>query len=197
MDFNRIINGMMRAMRLDKTFFEEVEHDPSYNQDALIVVILVSLVGAVGGFLGRLIAGAGFVSAVFNLIIGLALAIVSYFLWVYVAHYIGTRFFKGQGDRGEVQRAFGFAYSPQILNILAFIPCLGGFIGLIAWFWSVVAGFIAIRQSLDQDDTNALLTVIVSAIVVIVITVVISVILGLIFGGMYAGYSALTGAFGR
>ena len=35
MDFNRIFNGMIRAMRLDKTFFEEVEHDTSYNQDAL------------------------------------------------------------------------------------------------------------------------------------------------------------------
>jgi hypothetical protein len=193
MDFNRIMNGMLRAMRLDKTFFEEVEHDPSYNQDALAVVILVSLVGAIGGFLGRLIAGAGFLSAVFNLIVGVILAIVGYFLWVYVAHYIGTRFFKGQGDVGEVQRTFGFAYSPQILNILAFIPCLGGFIGLIAWLWSAVAGYIAIRQSLDQDDTNALLTVVVSAIVVIVITLIISAIFGLIFGGLYAGYSILTG----
>ncbi|MGE5603686.1 MAG: hypothetical protein ACM30E_11585, partial [Nitrososphaerales archaeon] len=82
---------------------------------------------------------------------------------------------------------------PQIINILSFIPCLGGFIALIAWLWSVVAGFIAIRQSLDQDDTNALLTVIVSAIVVIVIMFIISAIFGLIFGGLYAGYSILTG----
>ena len=52
MDFNRIVNGMIRAMRLDKSFYEEVEHDPSYNQDALGVVILVSVVGAVGSFLG-------------------------------------------------------------------------------------------------------------------------------------------------
>src|SRR5512146_2172564 len=111
MDFNRIINGMLRAMRLDKTFFEEVEHDTSYNQDALVVVILVSLVGAFGNFLGSLIAGRGFGAAIGGLIVGLLLAVLCYFLWVFVAHWVGTTLFKGSGDRGEVQRAFGFAYA--------------------------------------------------------------------------------------
>jgi hypothetical protein len=191
MDFNRIINGMMRAMRLDKSFYEEVEHDPSYNQDALIVVILVSLVGAVGNFLGSLIAGRSLFSAIGGLIVGLLLAILGYFLWVFVAHFVGTKFFKGSGERGEVQRAFGFAYAPQILNILSFIPCVGGLIGLVAWIWSIAAGFVAIRQSLDQDNTNAALTVIVSAIVVFV---VIAVLTG-IFAAMGFGVAAITGAF--
>ncbi len=191
MDFNRVINGMLRAIRLDKTFFEEVEHDTSYNQDALAVVILVSLVGAIGNFLGSLITGRGFLAAVGGLIVGLLLAVLGYFLWVFVAHWVGTTLFKGSGDRGEVQRAFGFAYSPQILNILSFIPCVGWLISLVAWIWSVAAGFIAIRQSLDQDDTNALLTVIVSAIVVFVVLAV----LGAIFAAMGIGVAAVTGAF--
>jgi hypothetical protein len=190
-DFSRIINGMMRAMRLDKSFYEEVEHDPSYNQDALIVVILVSLVGAVGNFLGSLIAGRSFFAAIGGLIVGLLLAVLGYFLWVFVAHFVGTRFFKGSGERGEVQRAFGFAYAPQILNILAFIPCVGGLIGLVAWIWSIATGFVAIRQSLDQDNTNAALTVIVSAIVVFIVISV----LGAIFAAMGLGVAAISGAF--
>lgn len=191
MDFNRIWNGMLRAMRLDKDFFEEVEHDTSYNQDALWVVIIVSIIGAIGSFLGSLFLGRSIGSAIGGMIVSLILAIAGYFIWVFVAHWIGTALFKGTGDRGEVQRAFGFAYSPQVLNILSFIPCVGGLISLAAWIWSVVAGFIAIRQSLDQDNTNAALTVIVSAIVVFVITAVIS---G-IFAAMGLGVAAVSGAF--
>lgn len=191
MDFNRVINGMLRALRLDKTFFEEVEHDTSYNQDALAVVIFVSILSGIGSFLGALITGRGFLSAIGGLIVGVLLAVFGYFLWVFVAHWVGTNLFKGSGDRGQVQRAFGFAYSPQVLNILSFIPCVGWLISLVAWIWSVAAGFVAIRQSLDQDDTNALLTVIVSAIIVFVILAV----LGAIFAAMGIGVAAVTGAF--
>lgn len=192
MDFNRIINGMLRAIRLDKTFFEEVEHDPSYNQDALGVVILVSLLSGVGSFLGGLIEGRGILNAILGLIVGILLAVVGYYLWVYVAHWIGTRFFKGTGDRGEVQRALGFAYAPQALNILGFIPCVGGIIALAAWVWSIAAAFVAIRQSLDQDDTNAALTVIIAGIAVLIVVALVS----LVLGGLGIGAAALTGALG-
>ena len=140
MDFNRIINGMIRAARLDKSFYEEVEHDTSYTQDALAVVILVSAIGAFGNFLGQLVAGNGILAAILGFIGGLLLAVVGYYLWVFIAQYIGTRFFKGTGDFGEVQRAFGFAYAPQVLNILSALPCGGWLIGIVAWLWSIAAG---------------------------------------------------------
>lgn len=197
MDFNRIINGMMRAVRLDKDFFEQVENDPSYNQDALAVVILVSIASGIGGFLGNLIAGNTFLNAILSLIVGVLLAVVGYFLWVYVAQFIGTRLFKGTGTVGEVQRAFGFAYAPQILGLLSFIPCAGGLVALAAWIWSIAAGFVAIRQSLDQDNTNAALTVIVSAIVVIVIIALVSAVLGGILGIGAAGLGAIQGALNQ
>ncbi len=191
MDFNRIINGMIRAARLDKSFYEEVEHDTSYTQDALAVVILVSAIGAFGNFIGQLIAGNGIGAAILGFIAGLLMAVAGYYLWVFIAQYIGTRFFKGTGDFGEVQRAFGFAYAPQVLNILSAIPCVGWLIGIVAWLWSIAAGFVAIRQSLDQDDTNAALTVVVSAIVVFVILAVI----GAIFAALGIGVAAIGGAF--
>ena len=193
MDFNRILNGMIRAARLDKEFYEEVEHDPSYSQDALAVVILVSAIGAVGAFLGAIFSGINIIYALLGLIVSLALAVGGYYLWVYVAQFVGTRFFKGTGDFGEVQRAFGFAYAPQALNLLAAIPCVGGLISIVAWLWSIAAGFIAIRQSLDQDDTNAILTAIVSGIVVFVVTALIRA----IFGGLGWGVASLAGALGQ
>ncbi len=192
MDFNRIINGVIRAARLDKSFYEEVEHDASYSQDALIVVILASLVGALGAFISGVI-GRSFGVAIGGFILSLVLGVAGYYLWVFVAQWIGTKFFKGTGDFGEVQRALGFAYAPRLLNVLSFVPCLGGVIGIVAWLWSIATGFIAIRQSLDQDDTNAALTMIISAVVVFLITLVITI----VFGGILGLGSAVTGALGQ
>jgi len=193
MDFNRILNGMIRAARLDKSFYEEVEHDTSYGQDALMVVILAALSGGVGSFLGGLILRTGFLRSIGSLIVGIITAVIGYYVWVFVAQYVGTRFFKGQGDFGEVQRAFGFAYAPQVLNILSFIPCIGALVPLVTWLWSLVTGFVAIRQSLDQDDTNAALTMIVSFVVVLIVTVII----GLIAGALGLAGAAITGALGQ
>lgn len=191
MDFNRILNGMLRAAKLDKAFYEEVEHDTSYSQDALAVVILAALAGGIGSFLGSLFVRAGILAAIGSLIFGVIVAVLSYYVWVFVAQYVGTRFFKGQGDFGEVQRAFGFAYAPQVLNVLSFIPCVGWVLPLVTWLWSLATGFVAIRQSLDQDDTNAALTMVVSFVVVLVF----SLILGLIGGALGFAGAALTGAF--
>jgi len=170
---------MMRAARLDKNFYEEVEADTSYGQDALMVVILAALANGVGSFFGGLLSGSGLLGSLGSLVMGIIVGVVGYYIWVFVAQYVGTRFFKGTGDFGEVQRAFGFAYAPQVLNIFRFIPCLGAFVPLVTWLWSLATGFVAIRQSLDQDDTNAALTMLVAFLVVLAFTVLLGIIAGM------------------
>jgi len=182
---------MLRAAKLDKNFYEEVEADTSYGQDALMVVILAALANGIGSFFGSLFSGGGLLGSMGSLVMGILVGVVGYYIWVFVAQYVGTRFFKGTGDFGEVQRAFGFAYAPQVLNIFRFIPCVGAFVPLVTWLWSLVTGFVAIRQSLDQDDTNAALTMLVAFLVVAVFTAL----LGIIAGMMGLAGAALTGAF--
>jgi hypothetical protein len=138
------------------------------------------LAGGVGVFLGGVFGGFGFLSSVGGLIGGIVRAVAVYFVWVFVTQYVGTRFFKGTGDFGEVQRAFGFAYAPQVLNVLSFlnfisiIRCVTWVIPVLVALWSIATGFVAIRQSLDQDDTNAALTMIVSFVGVVVAWVILS-----------------------
>jgi len=190
MDFNRMINGIVRAIKLDATFYEEVEQDPSYNQDSLMVVILASLLGGIGGLISMAMSGE-ILKAILAFIVAVILTLLGFFLWVWVATFVGVRFFKGTGQFDNVKRAMGFAYAPQLLNLFSFIPCLGGIIGLVAWVLSVIAGVKAVRQSLNQDNTNAILTVVVSAIVVFVITAII----GGIFAAIGIGGAAVMGAF--
>jgi hypothetical protein len=108
--------------------------------------------------------GRGFLSSLIG-------AIVGWLIWSVVTWFVGTRLFKGQADLGEMLRVIGFAYTPLGLSI---IPCIGGVVGIV---WAIAAGFIAVRQGLDLDNTKAFLTVLVGAIFYVILTVILNVII--------------------
>jgi hypothetical protein len=181
-----IVTRMIRAARLEKAFYNEVEADTSLTNEALLVVIIGALASGVGSLIGGIFGGFG--AAVMNMIVGILMVVVGYFIWVYVTHFVGTRFFGGQGDLGELRRTLGYAMAPQVLNILGFIPCLGGIIGLVVWIWTLAAGFIAVREGMDLDNTKALITVVVGWLIILAVTAI----LGLIFGVGAFAVSSLT-----
>ena len=109
-----------------------------------------------------------FISGFLGSLIGVLLG---WLLWSAVTWFVGTRFFKGEADLGQMLRVIGFAYIPMVLSI---IPCMGGFIGII---WAIAAGFIAVRQGLDLDDMKAFFTVVVGAVAYIALTGVLNLIL--------------------
>jgi len=149
------------VFKLSASTFEEIEHNTSLTIPAAVIVALVSLISGVGnglfnGFVHKSFFS-GFIGALLSVLIG-------WFLWSAVTWFVGTRFFKGEADLGQMLRVIGFAYTPMVLSI---IPCIGGVIGII---WAFLAGFIAIRQGLDLDDVKAFLTVAVGAVFYIVLT---------------------------
>ncbi len=163
--FSRILG----VFKLDARTFEEIEHDPGATSQAAIIVILVALISGVGAGLGASLQQGrffgGFIGAVLSALLG-------WLLWSLISWFIGTSLFGGQATVGEMLRVIGFAYSPQVLGI---IPCIGGIVGAI---WSLVAGFIAIRQGLDLDNLKALLTIVLGFIAYIVLYIILGIVLG-------------------
>ena len=100
------------------------------------------------------------------------------------------RFFGGTATPGELLRTIGFAQAPGVLNILAFIPVVGGLIGIITLIWSLVAGIIAVRQALDFDTGKAILTTVIGWVFLLLVFFV----LALLFGGALFGMGAMSGA---
>ncbi len=189
-DFNRIVAGVMRVIRLDRSFYREIENDPSYTIDAWAVVIIVSLIGAFGSFLCGLFGGS-ILAAIGGFIWTAVWGAVGFYVWVFLTHWVGTQFFKGQGTQQQVLRCLGFAYGPQILRVFGFIPCVGWLAALAGWVLSVIAGFFAVQEAMDLDTTNALLTVIISAVIVFVIGAII----GLVLATIGLAGAAVGGAF--
>ncbi|MBI2911809.1 MAG: YIP1 family protein [Chloroflexi bacterium] len=183
------IDRMIRAIKLDARVFDEVKADPSATTQAFIVVLAVALaqaiatligglllgaaVGAIGGAAG--VPGAGGTAAVVagGGVVGALISIVMVLVWwvvlSFLAQLIGTKLLGGTGTLQEVLRAMGFAHSPQVLDILSFIPLLGGLLALATMIWRLVISVIALRQTLSLDTTKAVILVVILVVIFFVV----------------------------
>jgi hypothetical protein len=177
-----LIDRIIGVFRLDANTFEEIEADKTAINQAALVVLVVALVSALGAGLGAIYGEGSFLVAFISMLIS---AFGGWFVWSVVTYFVGTTFFGGKADLGEMMRVIGFSYAPQVLGI---IPCLGGLVG---GLWALAAGFVAVRQGLDMDNTNALLTILVGFIAYVVF----SIIVGLIFGVTAFGFGLLGSLF--
>jgi len=161
---------MIRAARLEPDLYEEVEADQNATTQALIVVVIVAVAGGIGGLLSAVINSSSGRSPIGALVGPIIAALIGWLVWSYVTYFIGTRLFAGRATPGELLRTIGFAQSPGILNILSFIPILGGIISLVVAIWLLIAGVVAVRQALDFDTGKAILTTILGWLALVVIT---------------------------
>ena len=170
-----LTDQMIRAARLDVNLYEEVEHDATQTQNALIVVVIVAVATAISSAITANSEGG---SIALVLIASLVAPILGWVVSAGCIYFIGTRLFGGTATWGEVMRTIGFAQSPGVLNILRFIPVLGGLIGLIVTVWVIVAQVIAIRQALDVTTGKAIVAGVVGGLLAaILIGLVLSVVL--------------------
>ena len=136
----------LRAARLDAHLFEEVENDPRATVQAGGVVVLAAVAAGVGS------GARGFG----EILLGTVAALVSWFVWAYLAYWIGTRLLPEPATRAshaELLRTVGFASAPGVLRVLGVIEPLRGLVFLVAGLWMLVATVIAVRQALDYEST--------------------------------------------
>jgi hypothetical protein len=177
-----LVDRMIRAARLDVMLYEEVEADITATGQAATVVGIVALCGGLGSGIAQAMAGHPG-AAVGLFIYQIIVAFVAWIAWSYITFWVGTSIFKGTATPGEMLRTIGFAQSPGVLNILAFIPVLGGIVGFVAGIWALISGIIAIRQALDITTGQAIITAIIGAIPLFLLICLSGTILVLLGGG--------------
>lgn len=162
---------MIGAALLKPETYEDVERDESAISQALLVVVIVAIARGIGA----IDAGIG------ALILGIISALVGWAVYSLVAYFVGSTIFRGSETSvtiGQVLRVLGFAQSPGVIGILAFIPIVGILIAIILFFWLIATTVIAIRAAFDFSTGRAIGT----AIVAVIVLVFVSAIIGAIFG---------------
>ena len=166
------------AARLSVDTYEDVEKDTSATVQALVVVILVTVASIVGQLLGGGEDG-GVIKA---LAVGIIRGVASWAIWALVIWIVGTTILRTEqteADWGQLARGTGFAQTPGILNVLGFIPAVGGLITLATFVWTFVAMVIAVRQCLDYTSTwRAFFAILISFIPVGIINIIVIMLTG-------------------
>jgi hypothetical protein len=175
-----VLDRIIRAIRLDPTLYRQVADDPNTMTESAIIVVVVTFLAAIGNAIGLLIAKAGAGSAIlsfFNtwLISGILIGWVG---WAVLTYFVGTMLFKGKTDIPEMMRVLGYASAPRLLGIFAIIPCLGWIAALIGSILSLIAGIIAVREAMEFDTGNAIITVVIAWVIALVVSLIIGAILG-------------------
>ena len=164
-----MIRRMMGAAFFNAETYEEIEADPSAIGQAVLVVILVTVCGAIGGLIGAMLGGASALGIVLVLIAGLVFGIVRWAIWVSVLSLVGGMMLRTgntQTSWAEIGRVVGFAYTPGVLSIFSFVPFIGWLFPLVAFFWTLAAVTVAVRQALDFESTGrAIAVVLVTAVI--------------------------------
>jgi hypothetical protein len=140
----RMIQNMLRAARLDGAFYRTVEEDETYTGQAAVVVLVVSVLSALGVWF---VVDRSFFRVV---ILGVITAVLGWLVWAGLTYWVGVRLMGGTSDYGEMLRVTGFAQSPRVLGIIPFL----GWIGAI---WALVATVFAVREGLDVSTGQAIL----------------------------------------
>jgi len=169
---NQLLDGMIRAAKLDVNFYEKVEADKGSFGQAMAVVVLSSIAAGIGS-VGQ--------AGVVGILTGTIAALIGWYIWAYLTYFIGTKFLaepQTKADYGELLRTIGFSSSPGVIRILGIIPGLNVIVNLVAGVWMLVAMVVAVRQALDYNSTGRAVGV---CIIGWIVQMVISVLLFSIF----------------
>jgi len=183
---SNLVDRMIRAAKLDANLYIEVEADTTATRQAIFVVLIYSLCAGIGfGLVGLPSIDVGLF--LISLFAGLFSALVFWFIWSLIIYFIGITLFKGPSTPwrsiatyGELLRSIGFAATPGIFMIYAFIPSFVGlFISLVAMAWMFIAMVVAVRQALDFTTRRAIGTCLVGGVIYLVFSLPIILIFGL------------------
>ncbi len=168
---------MIRAAKLDRDLYEEVEADTGATGQAMLVVVLSSVAAGIGS------AGAGGLK---GLLFGTLSALAAWYIWAFLTYFIGTRLLpesQTEADVGQLLRTTGFSSSPGLLRILGILPGFTGIVFLGCAVWMLVAMVIAVRQALDYHGTGRAIAVcLIGWVVQVVIIVLVMFFLGIATG---------------
>ena len=139
---------MLGAAKLDPATYEEVESDVTATPQAMLVVVLANLAAGIG-----VVRELGFG----GLVVATLISLIGWFVWAFVAYFVGTRLLAGPGTRadlGQLLRTIGFSAAPGLIRVLGIVPGLDWLVSVVAALWMLAAMVVAVRQALDYDTTG-------------------------------------------
>ena len=168
LDFAGAFGKLVEICKLNKKVIDEVANDEKYNSISLVFLAI----GAAAGPLFFLIFGislpGGYVlrpdtlRGILNVVLSPAISVVG----LYALAYVAINLFKGQGTFAKALRVLGLTSGVSAILALGYIvPSLMSILGLVVGIWMLVVGYVSLKEVFKMDDTNTVLSLIVTVVV--------------------------------
>lgn len=159
-----LIDRVLGAARLDPRVYDEVDADTRATPQAVLVVALAGLATGIGSFGSEDDAG-------YVLFRGVAEGLLVWGFWAITSYFVGTHLVRPRDSDTTVTwrqlvRTTGFAQSPGLLRVVAFIPYVGFAIFVVTFFWQLAAMTVAVRQTLGFSSPWRALTVVLAGFII-------------------------------
>lgn len=172
-DFAGLTSRLLRALRLDRSLFQEVADDPLATGQALLILIILAIVSGIADAFNPNIAGSTLVKFLTD-VIG---TVISWCLVVLLA-FFGGRALKGYGSFTRTFRTIAFAQVPEVVTWLHFLPSIGPLFSIAGTLMVLLASWLALQEALRLSKWRALLVPIVSLVLVVLAVEIVSLVLG-------------------
>lgn len=190
--WSSFIRRWFGALRLDRETFRDVSRDPGAVAQAVVVILLSSLVSAIVFLIDRESPGlsvdvdwgsypitresnvaaalaGGMLDGGWGLIVWAAQAAIVWFLW--------NRFASRTRSWSSIAAPLGFANAPLVVfALLELVPVIGTGLGAIGLLWVLVASAVALKESLDTGWGRAIALLAISVVVLLPLSVAVSIV---------------------
>jgi hypothetical protein len=157
-----LVSRMVRAARLDSSVYQEVDAATDATGQAAAVVALGAVAAGVWTAVPQV--GGGTISTLAALAIGIGVELLSWLVWTLAVYLVGRVPAEGRVSFGGVARAMGFASTPSVLLVFAFVPVLAALVVLLVFVWRILTGVVAVRVSLGLGTGMAVVTMLIATL---------------------------------
>lgn len=143
------------ALTLNSQLYQNAQSDRKTRRTALTIVILAAISRALANALISLLNRVTLPAFSISLLLGFFAVMIGYYFWTFTIWKVGQWLKLNPPRYRELLYSIGFAYSPQILNVMTIIPLLGRPIELILDVWTLLAVTVAVRRAMSIATLRA------------------------------------------
>lgn len=164
------------ALTLNAQLYQTAQSDRRTQRTALKIVIFATLSRAIASIIISLLNRVTIPALIVTLLLSVLSVIIGYYFWTFTIWKFGQWLKCNPPTYRELLYPIGFAYSPQVLNVITILPLLGRPIELILSAWTLLSITVAVRRAMTVTMLRATLISLVSFPVVQIVPILIQVV---------------------
>jgi hypothetical protein len=190
-----LTDRIIAAFTFRREVYKEVEKDTTFTQTAWLLVVVVAFLEQLGSN-----ASGNVGSWLIGTVAGTIVAVIAFAVGAFIINWLGRTVFNADVTFDELVRTLGLAYVWHVVGVIGVLTafsdtlgCLLAPVAVIAAIMGLISWFVAMKEALDLEWVQTIVTVVLGWLAVFVVTFIAAAVLGMVgltvaaVGGLIGG----------